>query len=517
MSDDGLELDLPEDRTDFLRSLTMGVRSAKEQKAAAEKAMTTPTERMDSGGAFTQILTSVLPLVLGAAIAGKRGGMVGADVGGAANQNLFALGDKKRKEKEAMAKVKYQEASDAEKAALAKLASGTEGMIRDDNQEKNRAASDARQSKNLAQQLKIALINEGGRNSRNEGNNAWKDRDREDKQANQKDLSLLNFEQDIELQDTKLNSQEKMNRDRILASRDNLFTQIAATAERDDRKMTHEDMLTEGKYTQEEKMAGIKFTAAEKLQANKIKADLENLKTSLSSRALTSSLDRDSREKIAKERTEYDANKTDKLIQARRDNLVMGREDRENRQQVTIRQGQAERQIPGLWVLKDPKTNQAYQLSDDDKRKAADFKDAYGRFQPYLNQMRRAIASGDRQLQVTAMSNLTSKKKEFDNFGAALTGNEERITLGALPAIFDYDRGAATRWLKGQINGADAERMLNEFTTQLNNEARMALNNRKYDMDFPLPAGTIVEKDGKRLMSYGTFGPSGKPAMREIR
>jgi hypothetical protein len=141
MSDDELELDLPEDRTDFLRSLTMGVRSAREQKAMAEKAMTAPTERMDSGGAFTQIITSVLPLVLGAAIAGKRGGMVGAEVGGNANQTLFALGDKKRKESEAAAKVKYQEASDAEKAALAKYSSGVEGMFRDDQQEKAREAS----------------------------------------------------------------------------------------------------------------------------------------------------------------------------------------------------------------------------------------------------------------------------------------------------------------------------------------------------------------------------------------
>lgn len=148
MSDDELELDLPQDRTDFLRNLTMGVRSAREQKAMAEKAMTAPAERMDSGGAFTQIITSVLPLVLGAAIAGKRGGMVGAEVGGNANQTLFALGDKKRKESEAAAKVKYQEASDAEKAALAKYSSGVEGMFRDDQQEKAREAaairSDAR-------------------------------------------------------------------------------------------------------------------------------------------------------------------------------------------------------------------------------------------------------------------------------------------------------------------------------------------------------------------------------------
>ena len=127
---------------------------------------------MDSGGAFTQILTSVLPLVLGAAIAGKRGGMVGADVGGAANQNLFALGDKKRKEKEAMAKVKYQEASDAEKAALSKYSSGVEGMFRDDQQEKSREAAAIRSDARAADSQRALVATFANQRERDEDKQA---------------------------------------------------------------------------------------------------------------------------------------------------------------------------------------------------------------------------------------------------------------------------------------------------------------------------------------------------------
>lgn len=152
MSDEELELDLPETRTDFLRSLTMGVEEAKRQRLAAEKEMVAPGGRLGSGDAFTQILTSVLPVVMGAAIAGRRGGMVGAEAGQVANQGLFAAREKSEKEKQAAAKIKYQEASEAEKAALAKLSSGTEGMFRDEQQSKNREAenirSDARNAAN---------------------------------------------------------------------------------------------------------------------------------------------------------------------------------------------------------------------------------------------------------------------------------------------------------------------------------------------------------------------------------
>lgn len=171
------DVNIPTDRTGFLQSLYADVASATEKKKAAEKAMVAPEGPMGGGDAFAQILTSVLPTLLGAAIAGKRGGMVGADVGMAANENMFSQNQKRQKEKEAAAKVQYQEAVDLEKAARAKASSGVEGMFRDEMSDRRMAhqgqmqtnalmAAMERSDKNIAAAMDRAELKEKGQTDR---------------------------------------------------------------------------------------------------------------------------------------------------------------------------------------------------------------------------------------------------------------------------------------------------------------------------------------------------------------
>lgn len=150
MSDLDEELGVPDERADFLSRLYKDVQSTKAKRQAAEADLVKPEGRVDSGNALAQVFTSVLPVLLGAAISGRRGGMVGADTGIAAAQNFFNQSEKTRKEKEAEARVRYDKESDAEKTAQARLSSATEGMFRDDMSLKKMAQQNELSDKRLA-------------------------------------------------------------------------------------------------------------------------------------------------------------------------------------------------------------------------------------------------------------------------------------------------------------------------------------------------------------------------------
>lgn len=506
MSDEELELDLPETRTDFLRSLTMGVEDAKRQRLAAEKEMVAPGGRLGSGDAFTQILTSVLPVVMGAAIAGRRGGMVGAEAGQVANQGLFEAREKSEKEKQAAAKVKYQEASDAERAALAKLSSGTEGMFRDDRFLQGLSHSSAQTDKKLDAMMQRTAYGFDR-----------KDASREDSQSHAKEMLGLKYENDVDLQDSRLSSTEKVAKENLIARRDNLLTEIEARAESAGRRMSWEERMTEGKYAQEDKILGIKLTADERKQLRDLDAEKENLKMSLSSRALTSAQDRESREKIAANSLEGQNQRTDKVITAAKDRLVYGEEGRKERQQIGFENEQSKFKKPGLATMIDPDTGAPYKKTAQEHAKTTEIRDGYLSAQTYIDGMYDSLDNENLQGQIKNFYGLINSVKRIEGYGAAFSAFEALLAQAGLPQVFDADYGGVARWFKGKARGGQMQEIMDVFNSDLNRSTQSRLANNK-EIFVPPPArGKRAMYKGDVVMYTGTVGPDLKPVIVSVK
>lgn len=139
----------------------------------------------------------------------------------------------------------------------------------------------------------------------------------------------------------------------------------------------------------------------------------------------------------------------------------------------------------------------------------------YLAIQPYADNLRSAIKSGDMQRQVESWANMFNQIKAIRGYGAALSQQEYKLGSVVLPPIADMDYEGMKRWATGVARGADSEAVLSRFMSSLEKEVQMRL--QKYDF-VPPPEYGVMRKtaSGKTVRSTGTLGSDGKPQYEAV-